>query len=204
MAVHPCASGTYSLTGGTLILKSLSKGSGTAAFNFGGGTLQANGTLSTSLPMTLTGTGGNANIDTAGYTITLSGQLSGPGGLNKIGLGTLILSGVNNYTGDTDVSAGVLSLTHPDLYDGSSVSVGPGALLNLTYSGTDTVRSLILGGIQEPPGLYNAADSGGYITGMGTIQVAVPEPSTLVLLGIGAIALFGCAWLRRKQGVWRL
>ena len=33
------SSGTYNLNGGTLILWALSKGSGTAVFNFGGGTL---------------------------------------------------------------------------------------------------------------------------------------------------------------------
>ncbi len=81
------SNGTYILDGGTLILKSLSKGSGTAAFKFGAGTLQASGDFSTTLPMTLTGNGGNANVDTASYSVTLSGKLSGPGGLNKQGLG---------------------------------------------------------------------------------------------------------------------
>ena len=58
------SSGTYNLNGGTLMIKSLTKGSGTAAFNFGGGTLQASGSFSTSLPMTLTGIGGDAKVNT--------------------------------------------------------------------------------------------------------------------------------------------
>lgn len=58
------SSRTHNLTGGTLILQSLEKGDGAAAFNFGGGTLKASGTFSTSLHMMLTGDGGNANIDT--------------------------------------------------------------------------------------------------------------------------------------------
>lgn len=104
------SSGTYNLNGGTLILSSISSGSGTAAFNFGGGTLQACGDFTTTMPMTLTGIGGNANINTAGYAVTLSDQLSGTGGLNKMGTGTLTLSGTNIYTGPTTIAIGMLAL----------------------------------------------------------------------------------------------
>ena len=83
--------GTYNLNGGTLKLESLAKGWGTAAFNFGGGTLQPRGPLATALPMTLTGTGGDAQVNTNGYAVTFSGVLSGRGGLNKLGGGTLTL-----------------------------------------------------------------------------------------------------------------
>ena len=83
---------------------------GTAAFNFGGGTLLASGSFTTTLPMTLTGTGGNATVDTAGYAVTFSGQLSGTGGLNKTDSGTLTLTGSNNYAGQTVLSGGTLEL----------------------------------------------------------------------------------------------
>ena len=86
------STGIYNFQGGSLILKSLSKKYGTAQFNFGGGTLEASGDFSTALDMTLTGTGGDAKIDTAGHQVTLSGVLSGEGGLEKRGAGTLILS----------------------------------------------------------------------------------------------------------------
>ena len=75
--------GTYDLEGGTLILKSLYRDAGAATFHFGGGTLQAGGTFSTTLPITLTGTGGDAVLDTAGYAVTFSGGLSGQGGLTN-------------------------------------------------------------------------------------------------------------------------
>ena len=98
------------MNGGTLSLTTLTKGSGTATFNFGGGTLQTRNAMTSSLPMTLTGIGGNANVDTAGHAVTFSGPLSGPGGLNKLGAHTLVLSSATTYTGDTTISAGTLSL----------------------------------------------------------------------------------------------
>ncbi|MGW8257578.1 MAG: autotransporter-associated beta strand repeat-containing protein, partial [Thermoguttaceae bacterium] len=48
-------------------------------------------------------------INQTGMT-AFSGQISGAGGLNKIGAGTLTLSGSNNYSGITIVSAGILKL----------------------------------------------------------------------------------------------
>jgi autotransporter-associated beta strand protein len=102
--------GTYNLNGGTLIVSSITYGSDSAAFNFGGGTLQAAAAMSCSIPMTLTGTGGNANINTAGNAVTLSGSLSGNGGLNKLGAGTLTLGAVNTYKSATTVANGTLVL----------------------------------------------------------------------------------------------
>lgn len=201
IASNTGSSGTYNLNGGTLITSSLGKGSGSATFCFGGGTVKAAAPLAVSLPLMLTGVGGNARVDTAGYTVSLSGQLSGPGGLSKVGAGTLILSAANDYTGNTAVYAGILSLAQPDLYDGSSVSVAPDAVLNLTYSGIDVVRALTLGGIQEPPGIYSSTNSGGYITGAGSLQVVVPEPSTLILFAASAIiGLFVYVGRRRRRG----
>ena len=111
----PGSSGTYNLNGGLLVVWSLSPGSGTAAFNFNGGTLQASGSFSTTLPMTLGTSGGGAAFDTAGYAVTLSGSLSGPGSLTKVDSGTLTLSASNSYTGDTIVDNGKLIIDYPDL-----------------------------------------------------------------------------------------
>jgi fibronectin-binding autotransporter adhesin len=125
--------GTYNLTGGTLVLESLSKGTGTAAFNFGGGTLQASNAMTCSLPMTLTAINGNANVDTAGYAVALSGTLSGEGGLNKRGSGTLTLGGANSYSGETAVYVGTLSLGTTGSIDSSSlIDVKSGATFDVS------------------------------------------------------------------------
>jgi autotransporter-associated beta strand protein len=121
LLVFAGTNGTYNLNGGTLITSSITKYSGNASFNFGGGTLQASGNLSISLPMTLTGINGNANIDTAGYAVTLSGVLSGDGGLNKLGSGTLTLSASNTYGGNTNISAGTLTLSRTGTIGSSAI-----------------------------------------------------------------------------------
>ncbi len=64
---------------------------------------------------------------TIGGSISLSGVLSGPGGLAKAGPGTLILSGSNHYIGGTTVNAGTLCVTSSNaLADGTVLSVGAG------------------------------------------------------------------------------
>jgi autotransporter-associated beta strand protein len=62
--------------------------------------------------MALTGIGGDANIDTAGYAVTLSGLLSGVGGLNKLGNNALSLSSANGYSGNTTITAGTLAVNN--------------------------------------------------------------------------------------------
>ncbi len=65
----------------------------------------APGTVSLSRAITLGGAG--ATIDTASATAaTLSGAISGTGGLIKSGVGSLTLTGANTYTGGTFLSGG--------------------------------------------------------------------------------------------------
>ncbi len=140
-------SGTYNLSGGLTVLSSLGRGSGAAAFNFSGGTLRASSAFSSNLPMTLGTSGGGSTFDTAGYSISLSGSLSGPGSLtmnDSLGTGILILTASNTYTGGTTISAGTLQLgTGQSGQDGSidatsSVAIDAGAALAFDLAGTDT------------------------------------------------------------------
>src|SRR5262245_17481333 len=144
-------SGNNSYTGGTLVNEgTLAVGSNTA---LGTGTLSlADGTTLQAAANWLTLANavqllGDATVDTQSNTLTLSGSISGTGGLDKIGPGTLILTGVSTYTGDTNVNEGVLRV------DGSlvsAVSINAGG----TLMGTGTIGGLEVssGGIVAPGG----------------------------------------------------
>ena len=68
--------------------------------------------------------GSTLGIDTSGYSLTMSGVLSGTGGaLRKSGNGTLTLTGDNSYSGGTTVSAGTLLVN-------SASALGLGTLTN--------------------------------------------------------------------------
>ncbi len=130
LALASGSDGTYNLNGGVLSVAGLSQGNGTAAFNFGGGTLEARASFDTSVAMTLTGNGGNAIVDTSAYQMSLSGELSGPGGLVKTGSGQLNLAHANTYEGGTTLVAGTLSLWDPSALGTGGVTVH-GGMLNL-------------------------------------------------------------------------
>ncbi|MDO5113819.1 MAG: autotransporter-associated beta strand repeat-containing protein, partial [Planctomycetia bacterium] len=88
---------------------------GNQTVTLGTGTLGALANWNSKLKMTLLDNS-VTTIDTqnptndAGQTITLSGALSGNGGVTKTGAGTLVLSGENTYTGKTTVEMGTLEL----------------------------------------------------------------------------------------------
>ena len=63
-----------------------------------------------------------ATIDTAGYSVPVSGTISGAGNLNKAG-GTLILANSNTYSGGTSISQGTLQLASAAAVQNSTVSI---------------------------------------------------------------------------------
>jgi len=121
-------------TGGTINAPSIAFGNGTGTINFN----QSN-------------------------AMSLSGNISGNGSVNKLGTGTTTLSGANTYTGSTTISAGTLAVTGSlngttslDVNGGSlavtggvtangsvnansgTITIGQGGALNVTGSTTTT------------------------------------------------------------------
>jgi autotransporter-associated beta strand protein len=127
---------------------------------------------------------GNLNQSTtfAGAIIDGSGGPSGapvliPSAINKVGTGTLTLTGANTYTGNTTVTAGTLSLSTAFLADASDVSILAGAFLNLNFVGTDTIDALTLNGSPAAVGtwgslLSSAPNKTDRITGSGMLMVS--------------------------------
>ncbi len=71
-------------------------------------------------------------VDTGPFTATLTGAITGPGDLSKIGSGTLVLAGANTYSGATAVTEGTLRAGAANTFSPVSAhSVAPGATLDL-------------------------------------------------------------------------
>jgi fibronectin-binding autotransporter adhesin len=134
-------SGANTYTGGTLIdngVLSISSdanlGGAAGGLTFDGGTLQNTASLVSSRAVNLLGAGTLAI--NSGTNLTLSGVMSGAGGLTVAGVGNgnLILTGANTFTGGINVTGGWLTPTsNGALGDASNgVTMANGTLLNAT------------------------------------------------------------------------
>ena len=134
-------SGSTTINDGTLSI-SADSGLGTAPgaatpghLTFDGGTLNttATFTLNSTRGIALNAGGGTIETDPA-TTLTYGGIIAGTGTLDKTGTGTLILDGVNTYTGLTTVQTGILELTDANALGGtgSGTVVQSGATLEVS------------------------------------------------------------------------
>jgi hypothetical protein len=108
-------------------------------------------------PLTIQVGGDNATVG----TVTLTGAISGSGGLTKTSTGTLVLDSANSYTGGTTVSLGSLTAEVTGSLGSStgSLSVASGATMTLTSGTTETAATLFLGVAQEPAGSWGSTAS---------------------------------------------
>ena len=128
----------------------MTQGSGSAAFNFGGGTLGAVASWSSPLNINLSGIGGPATIDTTGGNIILSGNLTGTSGLIKIDSGELVLADRTATAAGPTFDAGILSLSSATaLAEGTSLTIGEDATplllfgaLPISSPASDSMRNI--------------------------------------------------------------
>lgn len=175
---------------GTLVISADGNlgGSGSnIAFSSPGGTLRNTASVGTSRSITLNSTG---NLSPDGGTILeIGGQITGTGGLNLIGAGTVQLDGsTNNYTGATNIATGTLRTAATNaLSSSSAMTIGAGATLELNGF-SQTVASLNGSGtVNTSGGTLTTGGSGGSTTYLGTIQGS----GGLTKTGTGTMTLTG-------------
>jgi autotransporter-associated beta strand protein len=176
--------------GGTLTIREVmtNNDSGTAAFNFNGGTLKATG--ATANFINLGGAGQSANIlaggaiiDSNGFNLTIPQPLASAGsdgGLTKQGAGSLTLPAASAYDGPTTITGGTLIIATAGTINTSS---------GVTINGPDA-KLLISNGLSgeldvSTPVVLTAGtlDSNGLID---TVTIA-DNPANTVLAGAGGI-----------------
>ncbi len=127
--------------------------------------------------------GNNPLSTTLSGVLQDGGDGGGTGGsIVKSGVGTLSLSNANTYTGGTRVSAGALQALHDGAVGGGDVTmlvaattltlqngtnndyiadtatlnIVSSATINLNFTGTDTIGTLIVDGVAQPPALHGS------------------------------------------------
>jgi len=169
-------SGVNTYTGSTDVLAGTLRLAGGAAIADGGevsvgptGTLEL---VSSETIGSLSGAAGsrillNANSLTVAENssgLDFAGAISGTGGFVKQGSGDTTLSGINTYTGLTDVQSGILTLSGGSaIADSGAVKVAAGATLNLLAD--ETVGSLDSAGTVDGTGRTLTAATYGFTGG---------------------------------------
>ncbi|MCC6127238.1 MAG: autotransporter-associated beta strand repeat-containing protein, partial [Pirellulales bacterium] len=195
---------------------------GTVSITDGASLILNNSTAAHTKPLAIGGTGGTINnaagnnavsanatlnslltvLAANGTTLTLSGNLSGGGGLTKDQPGTLILSGNDSYLGDTTIAAGTLELgatgqiTGSNIVNNAAFRVNGGTHAVGTITGTGSTTVLASTTLTAASIVQNSLSIGASAAMAGVS--AVPEPSTWLLLLIGLFGWLG--WRHCRKG----
>ena len=90
--------------------------------------------------ITLNQNGSISSTNLGNYDFTLSGVISGPANLTKLGAGTIVLTGANTYTGKTIIQEGTLALT-------GSANATTGIEVNGGFLRLDSATAIPAGGV---------------------------------------------------------
>ncbi|MDC0937268.1 autotransporter-associated beta strand repeat-containing protein, partial [Pirellulales bacterium] len=109
-------------------------------------------------------------------TLNFDGNITGAGGLTKVGNGTQKLRAVNSFTGDINVNDGTLEIGQSNTIGNNAVIVANGATLRVagnaesfgSLAGAGTVNSTVNTSVGVNPGHNNTSTTfSGNITGIG-------------------------------------
>ena len=188
-------------------------------FGIGKGNVTVAATTTLNLNMNSTainGLSGSGIVDTAAggtptFTVGNNDQTSSFGGvikntagtlaLTKVGTGTLTLSGINTYTGLTDVQAGTLEITSgAAIANTGAVNVAAVSGAKLLVSASETIGSLsggsgangevTLGGNTLTVGDATTTTFGGTISGTATTGTLIKQGAGVLNLAPGAVLTF--------------
>ncbi|WP_181172814.1 autotransporter-associated beta strand repeat-containing protein [Mesorhizobium sp. B2-1-5] len=193
--------GVTTVSQGTLAVSTLADGgvnssigaSSNASSNLvlqGGGELEyIGGTAGSNRGFTLGAGGGAIDVAPSATTLTLSGVATGAGALTKNGAGTLVLSGANNYTGGTVVSAGTLRAGSTGAFGTGLMTVNSGGTLDLagranTVGGLSGTGNVQLGGAALTTN--GVGSFSGAISGTSGVNIGIfGQPSNQTFSGCG-------------------
>ena len=142
-------------------------------------------------------------------TNTFSGLICDAASVNvinlvKSGSGMQTLNGANNFSGNITVGGGTLAFGQATLPTNAIVTVTNGAVLSLSFTGTNRVAGIILNGTNQPPGIYDAGNSSPYLASTGSLQIGIPvatnSPSIFAQFAGSTLTL---SWPTDHTG-WRL
>lgn len=128
---------------------------------------------------------GNRTVTVEANTLTIGGAIAGPGfNLTKSGPGNMVLSGVNTYTGNTNVSDGALTI------------LGSGSLGSGNYAGSiaitstfnyDSTAAQTLSGVISGAGIFNKSGTSTLtLTNTNTFTGTTTIAAGVLSLGNGA------------------
>lgn len=214
-------SGTLNLNGGSLTATGITRGISSGKVNFNGGTVRASAESFDYFGGFQTGDleikGGGVVFDTQEHSVMINQGITGPGGLTKIGTGTLTLNEANTFAGFSQVSQGALVVSSGATIGGalaiaadatlrveSAISLDDAIVLNLVtgsnveleFSGVETIAALWINGapvaadqytLEELTLLSGGVNFSGNPGAVLEVTSTVPEPATMALLGMGAI-----------------
>ncbi|MDH2352276.1 autotransporter domain-containing protein [Bradyrhizobium sp. SSUT112] len=125
--------GSNSYTGGTTlsagalaVFADNNLGATSGGLIFDGGTLKFLATFTSNRGVTLNAGGGTLSDDAG---VTLGGMIGGTGRLTKVGNAFTVLSGTNNYSGGSTISAGGLVVTNNSALGSGAVTLDGGKLV---------------------------------------------------------------------------